>query len=163
MDRPVRGRAGRPPGSRRGTATVELALVLPTLIVLVFGAIEVGLLVRATLAVNHVANEAARAAAIGNTPAQIDACLPVMSPGINAQLITSTYTCRTWDADTQTWGQWVTLGSSGAENDAPRGSQIMVALHYPHGTVFGRLFGAMLHASEDGTISLSASMVTIRE
>jgi len=163
MNGPVRRRAGRALRSRRGTATVELALVLPTLIVLVFGVIEVGLLVRATLAVNHVANEAARAAAIGTTPAQIDASLPAMSPGINAQLITATYTCRTWDEETQTWGPWVTLGSSGTENDAASGSQVMVEFQYPYGMVFARLFGAMLHASDDGTIPLSASMVTIRE
>ncbi len=163
MDRSVLRRPGRPCVSRRGTATVELALVLPTLIVLVFGAIEVGLLVRATLAVNHVANEAARSAAIGTTPAQINASLPAISPGINAQLITATYTFRTWDSGTQSWGQWLTLGSSGSENSAPSGSQIMVELHYPYRMVFGRLFAVMLHASEEGTITLSTSMVTIRE
>ncbi len=149
--------------ARRGTATVELALVLPTLVVLLFGVIEVGLLVRATLAVNHVANEAARAVAIGTTPAQVNASLPGLSPGLNAQLINATYTYRAWNPDTQTWGQWVTLGAVGSDNDAPSGSQVMVELHYPHGLVFGRLFGAMLRASEDSTITLSATMVTIRE
>jgi Flp pilus assembly protein TadG len=59
-------RRGRASGRRaeRGQATVELALVLPFLAVLLLALVQVGLVVRDQLLVVHAAREAARAAAV---------------------------------------------------------------------------------------------------
>ncbi|MFQ5556588.1 MAG: TadE/TadG family type IV pilus assembly protein [Acidimicrobiales bacterium] len=49
----------------RGQATVELALMLPLVALLVLAAIQVGLLVRTRILVTHAAREAVREAAVG--------------------------------------------------------------------------------------------------
>lgn len=49
----------------KGQALVELALILPVLLLLVFGIVEFGRVYGAYLTVNHAAREGARAAAVG--------------------------------------------------------------------------------------------------
>ena len=51
-----------------GQALVETALVIPVLLLLAFGVVAVGRVVDAQMAVSGVAREAARAAALANTP-----------------------------------------------------------------------------------------------
>jgi Flp pilus assembly protein TadG len=55
-------------GDERGQATVEAALVLPLVMVVLLAVVQVGLLVRAQLLVTHAAREAARAAAVDADP-----------------------------------------------------------------------------------------------
>ncbi|MCU1504340.1 MAG: hypothetical protein JWM12_3694 [Ilumatobacteraceae bacterium] len=57
-------RQGRSPGSDHGQATVELALCLPLLCVLLLGIVQVAVVVRDQMAVQLAAREAARAAAV---------------------------------------------------------------------------------------------------
>ena len=52
----------------RGQATVEAALVLPLIVLLLLAVVQVGLLVRAEVLVTHAAREAARAAAVDHDP-----------------------------------------------------------------------------------------------
>jgi hypothetical protein len=52
----------------RGQATVEAALVLPLVVLLLLSVVQVGLLVRAEVLVTHAAREAARAAAVDPDP-----------------------------------------------------------------------------------------------
>lgn len=51
-----------------GQAVVELALALPLVCLLTLGIAQTGLVVRDQMTVNHVAREAARAAAVSATP-----------------------------------------------------------------------------------------------
>jgi Flp pilus assembly protein TadG len=64
------GRAARNRGRRSdaGQATVELALALPVLVVLLLATVQVTVVVRDQLAVVHAAREAARAAAVSTDP-----------------------------------------------------------------------------------------------
>ncbi len=52
--------------SEKGAAAIEFALILPVLIVLIFGMIEFGRAYNAYLAVTHAAREGARLAAVGD-------------------------------------------------------------------------------------------------
>lgn len=52
----------------RGQATVELALLLPVVLTLVLGVVQVGLVVRAQIQVVHAAREAARVVAVTGDP-----------------------------------------------------------------------------------------------
>ena len=52
----------------RGQATVEAALVLPLITLLLLGVVQVGLVVRSEVLVTHAAREAARAAAVDADP-----------------------------------------------------------------------------------------------
>lgn len=63
MTRP--GRAGR---EQAGQSTVELALLLPVVILLLLAVLQVGLLGRDVLLVAHASREAARAAAVDADP-----------------------------------------------------------------------------------------------
>lgn len=61
-----------PPGNQsRGQATVEFALLLPVVVVLLMTVIQVGVLVRARIMVTHAARESARVAAVGSPNAEI--------------------------------------------------------------------------------------------
>lgn len=60
-------RAGERPAGERGQALVEVALVLPMLLLLAFGVIGAGRVVQAQMGVSAVAREAARSAAQANT------------------------------------------------------------------------------------------------
>ncbi len=58
----------RPRAADRGQATVELALALPLLCLLVLAVVQVGVVVRDQLAVQLAAREAARAAVVAADP-----------------------------------------------------------------------------------------------
>src|SRR5262249_49726003 len=66
--------AQRPPGARRGTqrgqALVELALVVPLLILLAVSVLGLSRVLQARMGVVGVAREAARAAALAQSPAE---------------------------------------------------------------------------------------------
>lgn len=49
----------------RGQAMVELAIIMPLLLLLVFGIVEFGRIYSAYITVNHASREGARAAAVG--------------------------------------------------------------------------------------------------
>ncbi len=56
------------PGRQEGQASVELALLLPIVVLLLLAILQVGLLARDVVLVTHAAREAARAAAVDPTP-----------------------------------------------------------------------------------------------
>ncbi|MEZ5340784.1 MAG: pilus assembly protein [Acidimicrobiales bacterium] len=56
-------------GKERGQATVELALVLPLIVVFLLAVVQVALVANARLLVSHAAREGARAAAVHPTSA----------------------------------------------------------------------------------------------
>jgi Flp pilus assembly protein TadG len=60
----------RPPrhGRQRGQATVELALLLPVIVVMLLAVLQVGLVARDMVLVTHASREAARAAAVDPAP-----------------------------------------------------------------------------------------------
>lgn len=62
-------RSGRH-AARRGQATVELALLLPVVLALVLGVLQVGLVVRSQVQVTHAAREAARVVAVTGDASQ---------------------------------------------------------------------------------------------
>ena len=66
----VRGSAADPghrPGRARGQATVEIALVLPVIVVIALAVVQVGVVVHARVMVTHAAREGVRVAAVGGT------------------------------------------------------------------------------------------------
>ena len=55
-------------GAQRGQATVELALLLPVVVLLVLAVLQLGLVARDVVLVTHASREAARAAAVDPEP-----------------------------------------------------------------------------------------------
>jgi Flp pilus assembly protein TadG len=58
--------------AERGQASLELALVLPFVLVVLLAVVQVGLVVRDQLLVLHATREAARAASVGDPDAQVE-------------------------------------------------------------------------------------------
>lgn len=70
--------------SESGQALVEMALSLTVLVFLLFGIIDFGRLFHAYLALDHAGREAARAASIGASDAQIKTIAIQGSPGLDS-------------------------------------------------------------------------------
>ena len=151
------------PKTRRGTTTVEFALVAPLLIFLLFGIIEFGIIVKDVVGLNQAAREGARVAAVGATPATLDNRVGSSAPGIPSEQIVKLYEYRSYDEDAGTWSVWTALSTLDGENDATPGDQIKVSLTYPHPLVTGQLFAGLADNPEQGTIDLHAAIIMLRE
>ncbi|WP_113719564.1 TadE/TadG family type IV pilus assembly protein [Arthrobacter dokdonensis] len=73
-------------GSERGAAAVEFALVVPVLLLLLFGIIEFGRVYNAQIELTGAAREGARVMAIGNDPAAARAAAKAGAPSLNPAL-----------------------------------------------------------------------------
>lgn len=73
-------RRDRGHGGQGGQATVEFALILPLVVLLLLVIVQVGLVVRAQVLVTHAAREAARAAAVDADPAAPERAAEVSTP-----------------------------------------------------------------------------------
>lgn len=65
--------SGSEPGARtqRGQATVETALLMPFIALVLLAVIQVGLVVRGRILVTHAAREGARVAAVGGSDSEV--------------------------------------------------------------------------------------------
>lgn len=127
---------------RRGTATVELAMVAPILIVFLFGTIELGYLISTTGQLWNLAREGARAAAVGLTPVQVEARLQESMGGLDPSSLTVTQTYR--PDESYPTGTWPLLAEHGVTNTAPYGALIRVEVSYQHKLLLPGLFGWFL-------------------
>ena len=148
---------------RRGATTVELAMVAPLLIFLLFGIIEFGLMVKDLVGINQAAREGARSAVVGATPTTLDARIGGAAPTIDATTLSIQYDYRSFDESAGTWSSWQTLGVDGSENNAEPGDQIRVSIDYPHQLATGGLFAGLVNDPENGTMTLSTAIVMQRE
>ncbi|WP_270181368.1 TadE family protein [Alkalihalobacillus sp. CinArs1] len=69
--------------SEKGQSMVEFALVLPVLIVLLFGIVDFGRIFHAYLTIDHASREAARSASVGEDDATIRAVAVDNATSIN--------------------------------------------------------------------------------
>lgn len=131
---------------RVGSVVVEMAILAPLLIFLLFGIVEMGLVLKNQLVLNSACREAARVAGIGSPTAQIIARARVAATTLPADQITGVPEYRSYAPDTG-WSEWQPLGDTGdlSANAAPTNSQIKVTLTYPHSLITGLMvlgFGA---------------------
>lgn len=148
---------------RRGATTVELAMVAPLLIFLLFGIIEFGLMVNGLVGVNQAAREGARSAAVGATPETLATRIAGAAPTINAADLNITAEYRSFNESTGAWTEWQLLGTSEGENNARAGDQIRVSVAYPHPLVTGALFAGLADDPDNRTITLNTAIVMQRE
>ena len=154
---------GMIPRERRGTTTVEFALVAPLLIFLLFGIIEFGIMVKDVVGLNQAAREGARVASVGGTPTTLDNRVAGSAPGIPSDQIVTLYEHRSYNEDTGAWTEWTALGTLEGENNAVPGDQIKVSLLYPHELMTGQLFAGLADDPEQGTVDLHAAIIMLRE
>lgn len=148
---------------RSGTATVEFALVLPLLLTLLFGIIEMGFLFKDQLTLQQAAREGVRSVAVGKTLAEVDARITSSATTLKTSSLTYTKMYRTYNAGT--WSGWVTLGNKadGTTNNAPQGAQVRVQCDYIHPFLTGALFARLIGKPGATQMTLHAEMIMRRE
>ena len=137
----------------QGLASVEMALVAPIVIVLLFGIVELGLLINTAFSLKQAAREGARVGAVGAVTEEItqrirDSCLRLNGDELEIELQYRSYSSG--------WGPWSTLGDStgGAEvqNDAAPGSEVRAVVTCAHQFITG------LFARQSVTVTVGAAM-----
>jgi len=88
----------RPPSSGRrardrGTAAVEFALVLPLLLLIVFGIIDLGRALNAQITLTEAAREGVRLEALGYPIAAVDASAQAAAPQLSGVNVTIASSC----------------------------------------------------------------------
>jgi Flp pilus assembly protein TadG len=144
---------------RRGAALVELAIVMPLLLLLLLGIIEFGMIMHAQVMLDQGAREGARTAAIGGLQAEIvaetvRASVPALRPDqVHAEF------------RSPSTGLWEPIGDTAdqKENAVPRGVKVRVTIQgYRHRLVTGSFF-AWLPGYKDGGFPMAAAMTMRRE
>ena len=139
---------------KRGAALVEFALCASLLLLLLFGILDVGLLLGDRAALGAAAREAARSLAVGDAPgvatnrAIAASNLPLTSANI-------TLTESVPDANGNPTG-WVTVGTNAGQNDAASGDFVCATATYNHPLITSLVFAG-------GTKALTASLMMRRE
>ncbi len=137
---------------QRGAALVEFALISTLLFLLLFGIIEVGLILGDQTQVGQAAREAARSAAVGSTIETAQAS--AVSAGTGLKLTpASVYLEKSADGG----ATWAALGDTAAgANNAASGSLIRATVSYNHPLVTTLIFSG-------STRLLTSKMVMQRE
>ena len=137
---------------QRGAALVEFALISSLLFLLLFGIIEVGLILGDQTQVGQAAREAARSAAVGSTVETADAAAVSAGTGLS---LTPAGISLEKSADGGI--TWAALGDTAAgANNAAAGSLIRAPVSYNHPLVTTLIFSG-------GTRLLTSKMVMQRE
>ena len=120
---------------RRGAALVEFALVSTLLFLLLFGIIELGLLLGDQALVGAAAREGVRSAAVGDLTATAQS--RAVSGGAGLPLSSANVVLET-SADNG--ATWTALGDSGANNSAASGTLVRATVTYSHPPVTSYIF-----------------------
>ncbi len=105
----------------RGAAAVEFALVVPLLLMLVFGIVDFGYMINRASIVNNAARDAAREGSLHGTQADITAAATSSLNGVPNTTIT--VSCRKPDG---------TTCGAGYDTDAAPGGTALVTINYEH-------------------------------
>jgi hypothetical protein len=136
--------------SERGASLVEMAIVIPILLLIVFGIIEFGFLFYRQIGINQGVREAARAAVVNNyassgcsgSPAAQIACLADNRSGISGT------------------HSWVHLEGGASKNGV--GDQITVCSDYPETSITGLMSGFLPgHLTSKVTMRLEQAQPTL--
>ena len=141
--------------TQRGAVLVEFAFCAGLLVLILFGLLEMGLLLGDQATVDQAAREAVRSLAVGSAPSvaanrAITAATGLTLTGANVQLQRSHP-----DANGNPTS-WVTVGVSGTGNDATTGDFVRATITYNHPLLTSLVFTG-------GTRTLTAALVMRRE
>jgi len=149
---------------RAGTATVELALVVPLLLLLLMGIIEFGLLFEDFMLLKNAAREGARTGATGNSTTAIADRVENAAAELSTEDLTITQQYGVYDEGSWTWYTLGDIsGDDGTINNAPTGSFINIEVSYPHPLVAAGILPGLEDDPGSGTINLTATATFRRE
>src|SRR5262245_61667217 len=139
--------------SRRGAVLVEFVFVISLLIILIFGIIEVSLVMKDQAIVAQAAREAARSASVGSQPSVATQRAIQTATGITLQT-----TNIVLERSNNNGASWTTLTATGspAVNNAVVGDLVRATVTYSH-----RLVTSFIYSG--GTRQLRSTVVMRRE
>ena len=141
--------------------SVELALVAPLLMTLMFGIVEFGMMFHCQMQLNNMTREATRIAAIGAQPTAVSTRLAA-SGTLHADTMTVTMDYRTY-LGSGTWSAWTALVAGTDSNTAPTGAEVRVQTVYPYRLVVGSMFAFLVDQPTTRTETLRGSTIMRRE
>lgn len=149
------------PKDRTGAVAVELALVLPALLAVLLGIIEMGRLFEAQAVMGQAADKAIRKAVVGASVESVTgsaladtACLDGPDASVELEF-------RRWMYDH--WGDWQTVVTTEDGNSAPATSQVRVSVDIDHQLLAGCFFARMLGKDPVGSLQLHVTRQLTRE
>lgn len=89
----MRRRRSRSGPRERGAAAVEFAILLPLLLLIVFGIIDFGRMLNAQITLTQAAREGARLEALGDTPLQVQTRSTTAAVGLSPVTVTVLKAC----------------------------------------------------------------------
>jgi Flp pilus assembly protein TadG len=139
--------------SSAGQSIAEFALVVPILLLLVFGIVEFGLIVKSWQVVTDAAREGARVAVVnGDQAADSTNAINVVRSALNRGGLNGANATVTLSAQGIATGPWTTV---------VRGDTARVSINYPHSMImFGPLISSMTGYS---TIPIRTSITMRKE
>jgi hypothetical protein len=148
---------GRNAHQRRGTTSVELALVSPVVFLVIFGCIEMGFLMRDLAVLKHGAADAARMATVGHGASEITQRVNECCSVLNTDYLEGSCEYRAYYEESGEWGSWQPFfGGTPASGD-----QLRVTLVYQHDLLTGSLFRGL--AGGGTALSLQVTACTCKE
>jgi Flp pilus assembly protein TadG len=161
---------------RQGATMVEMALLMPLFLLLLFGILEFGWLIKDCLGLNQAAREGARVAAVGAMTADIAARVQSQAPTLDTtQLVwRSGWSTSTpgiygrvlrYNNYTGTFLAPEQLGDDTGSscNTAKSGDQIGIMVTYEHQLVTGAILAWLADSDKPGVVTLHSHMVIRRE
>ena len=147
--------------NRRGAALVEFTVVLLLLITLVFGIIEMGLLIKDYLTLSHAAREGARSAAIGSPVQTIKDRIMDKAAALEGGITDDQIDLKKRSDPGVAWGDLGDSITTPDQNDAATGDEIRVKIIYPHQFVAVGVLPFLGDA--DGLMNIAGEMIMSRE
>ena len=146
-----------------GAVAVEFALVVPVVIILIFGTIEFGLIFKDLLIINQAAREGARAGALGAPTSVIVS--KVMEPAGTLATDRISITMQYRNYMPGAWGEWHTLVDIGSPvtNCAIPGAQVRVRVEYGHALATGKMFTRWADDADGTLVTLRGGSLVRRE
>jgi len=147
---------------RRGGVIVELAVLSPLMVLILFALVELGLELRAATQLNSMAREAVRAAAAGDSTAACWARIQDSGAGLDMSELSMEIEQAEYLGNGQ-WSQtWTTMEDAGSINAAPLRAMLRVRLVYNHKLFMPRLFSQMVDDAANGTMELNMTTTMVR-
>lgn len=158
----MRAWRGRPAKHTRGVASVEAAIVVPIMALLLFGLGELGLMLRAGFELNSITRDAARSLSAGEAPHVVALRISEATGSLDRQQMTVTLQFRTYIGNGVWSSTWQTVQANGDENTAPTHSQMRATITYNHRLLLPGLLPFLVDDPARGTRTLTASATMLR-
>ena len=137
-------------------------MIVPILALILFGVVELGMMLRAGLELNSMAREATRSLSAGEATGVVNLRIADEGTNLERERLAIVMEFRPY-LGSGTWASsWQPVSDSGGENAVPTHAQVRATLDYDHVLMMPGLFRFLTDDPETGSRRISASVVMLR-